>query len=149
VAAGPFFRGLLCCRCSLVRCCRSSYPGGAGNGLGAATPFPCPSPSRALFPGTTLSPDCGVVAPALPFRCTRWLRVRQLGGPVALFFCGLTSSFLLCFAECFVHTASVLCYAFLLVTCLPRQSPVWPWPGAGEFIRGLGNSRHLLHASVL
>ena len=56
------------------------------------------------------------MAPALPFRCTRWLRVRQLGGPVALFICGLTSSFLLCFAECFVHTVSVFCYAFLLVT---------------------------------
>jgi hypothetical protein len=55
-----------------------------------------------------------VVLWPLPFRCTRWLRVRQLGGPVALFFCGLTSSsFLLCFAECFVHTVSV----FLL--CIP------------------------------
>ncbi len=45
------------------------------------------------------------------------MRVRQLGGPVALFICGLNSSLLLCFAECFVHTASVFRYAFLLVIC--------------------------------
>jgi hypothetical protein len=62
----------------------------------------------------------------LPFCCTRWL----LGGPVALFICGLTSSLLVfCFAECSVHTVIV----FVMHSCLSpvRQSPVWPWPGAG------------------
>ncbi len=59
VVAWPWFRGLPGFYCSAVvavgylsRWTRSQ--------AGAATPLPCPSPCPALYPGTALSPGCGV-----------------------------------------------------------------------------------------
>jgi hypothetical protein len=60
-----------------------------------------------------LCPDNGVKpCPAITC-CTRWLRARQSGVPVALFICGLTSSFLLLSVGCSLHTV----IAYVLHSC--------------------------------
>lgn len=81
-----------------------------------------------------LCPDCGVKpCPAITC-CTRWLRARPSGGPVALFICGLVSSFLLLSVGCSVHTVIVYVLHFCFA-CHPYDR-LRVRSGRG---RGLGN----------
>jgi hypothetical protein len=76
---------------------------------GNALPFTFPRLLSRYYP----APGLWFSGPALPFRCTRWLRVRlSLAAPPALFICGLASSFLLCFAYCFAHNVSPACHLY-------------------------------------
>jgi hypothetical protein len=119
----PLVSGALVLRCSFVLCCQGFLTRWSWRWAWGRHPLALPFTFPRLL---SRYYGCARTVVLWPCLATRW----QLGGPVALFICGLTSSILLCFAYCFAHTASVFCYAFLLVTLrgiyTPRLSSVAP-----------------------